>query len=169
MVPFSETANSKEELVELAKKGFQDFTNRIISKNDFCMFFGFTHGEAITKYYKGNYGQLLLDAGFNSGSEAYFSGGINAWINLKAGKYIFPPIQNESRKITKLLDPPLQTIFYGAPGTGKSHKVKEVTDTLPPSDVFRTTFHPITSSDPCIHFDPQPRMCGEVMSWSSST
>lgn len=51
MVPFRETANSKEELVELAKKGFQDFTNRIISKNDFCMFFGFTHGEAITKYY----------------------------------------------------------------------------------------------------------------------
>lgn len=37
---------------------------------------------------------------------------------------------------------PLQTIFYGAPGTGKSHKVKEVTDTLPKSDVFRTTFHP---------------------------
>lgn len=39
-------------------------------------------------------------------------------------------------------DLPLQTIFYGAPGTGKSHKVKEVTDTLPKSDVFRTTFHP---------------------------
>ena len=36
----------------------------------------------------------------------------------------------------------LQQIFYGAPGTGKSHKVKEVTDTLPKSDVFRTTFHP---------------------------
>lgn len=37
---------------------------------------------------------------------------------------------------------PLQQIFYGAPGTGKSHKVKEVTDTLPKSDAFRTTFHP---------------------------
>lgn len=36
----------------------------------------------------------------------------------------------------------LQQIFYGAPGTGKSHKVKEVTETLPKSDVFRTTFHP---------------------------
>lgn len=35
-----------------------------------------------------------------------------------------------------------QMIFYGAPGTGKSHKVKEVTDELPKSDVFRTTFHP---------------------------
>lgn len=39
-------------------------------------------------------------------------------------------------------DSPLQQIFYGAPSTGKSHKVKEVTDTLPKSDVFRTTFHP---------------------------
>ena len=37
---------------------------------------------------------------------------------------------------------PLQQIFYGVPGTGKSQKVKEVSDTLPPSDVFRTTFHP---------------------------
>ena len=82
----------------MAKKGFQDYTNRIISKNDFCMFFGFTHGEAITKYYKNNYGQLLLDAGFNSGSEAYFSGGINAWLNLRAGKYTFPPIQNEIKE-----------------------------------------------------------------------
>ena len=46
------------------------------------------------------------------------------------------------KKISVDDDLPLQTIFYGAPGTGKSHKVKEVTDTLPKSDVFRTTFHP---------------------------
>lgn len=36
----------------------------------------------------------------------------------------------------------LQQIFYGAPGTGKSHKVKEVTDSIPSEFVFRTTFHP---------------------------
>ena len=41
-----------------------------------------------------------------------------------------------------LQNAPHQQIFYGAPGTGKSHKVKEVTDELPKSDVFRTTFHP---------------------------
>lgn len=39
-------------------------------------------------------------------------------------------------------DFPLQQIFYGAPGTGKSHKVKEVTDTIAKEFVFRTTFHP---------------------------
>lgn len=37
---------------------------------------------------------------------------------------------------------PLQQIFYGAPGTGKSHKVKEVTDSIAKEFVFRTTFHP---------------------------
>lgn len=34
---------------------------------------------------------------------------------------------------------PLQQIFYGAPGTGKSHKVKELTGK---DNVVRTTFHP---------------------------
>ena len=37
---------------------------------------------------------------------------------------------------------PFQQIFYGAPGTGKSHSVCEVTKNLPKEDVFRITFHP---------------------------
>lgn len=38
---------------------------------------------------------------------------------------------------------PLQTIFYGAPGTGKSHKVKsEKLAGVPEENIFRTTFHP---------------------------
>ena len=36
---------------------------------------------------------------------------------------------------------PLQQIFYGAPGTGKSHTIKEHTEG---QDVIRTTFHPDT-------------------------
>ena len=46
---------------------------------------------------------------------------------------------------------PLQQIFYGAPGTGKSHEVKKQTGELLDSgeerdlpNVFRTTFHPDT-------------------------
>lgn len=35
---------------------------------------------------------------------------------------------------------PLQQIYYGAPGTGKSHKIKEQEGNF--SDVIRTTFHP---------------------------
>ena len=37
---------------------------------------------------------------------------------------------------------PLQQIFYGAPGTGKSHKVNKEIQNTPNALVFRTTFHP---------------------------
>lgn len=136
MVPFKETIQSKEKLIEACHKGYQDYQDRKISKNDFCMYFGFIHGEAITKYYEGQYGQLLLDGGFNSGSEAYFSGGINAWKNLRDGKYEFPP-QKTSAPATS--SPSLQKIYFGNPGSGKSYKVE--TDTRG-KKVFRTTFHP---------------------------
>ena len=36
----------------------------------------------------------------------------------------------------------LQCIFYGAPGTGKSHTINETTEKQPKENVFRTTFHP---------------------------
>lgn len=136
MVPFKETIQSKEELIEACHKGYQDYQDRKISKNDFCMYFGFIHGEAITKYYEGQYGQLLLDGGFNSGSEAYFSGGINAWKNLRDGKYVFPPLKTSAPETST---PSLQKIYFGNPGSGKSYKVE--TDTRG-KKVFRTTFHP---------------------------
>ena len=143
MTPFIETIHSKEGLIEACKKGFEDYQSKRISKNDFCMFFGFTHGEAITKYYAGNYAQLLLDGGFNSGSEAYFSGGINAWKNLNNGTYTFPPLREALSDIPKEHTSPLQTIYFGSPGTGKSHKVKTfVLKGVPEYQIFRTTFHP---------------------------
>ena len=40
-----------------------------------------------------------------------------------------------------ILAQPLQQIFYGAPGTGKSHTINEMTKG---EDVIRTTFHPDT-------------------------
>lgn len=44
---------------------------------------------------------------------------------------------NSDDKISKNL------IYYGAPGTGKSHKIKETTDAIEKEGrVFRTTFHP---------------------------
>ena len=49
----------------------------------------------------------------------------------------------ESNKLESSKDDlSLQQIFYGAPGTGKSHSVCEVTKNLPKEDVFRITFHP---------------------------
>lgn len=40
------------------------------------------------------------------------------------------------------LNEPNQVIYFGAPGTGKSHTVKGYTKNLPEGNVFRTTFHP---------------------------
>lgn len=147
MVPFKETINTKQELIEACKKGFEAYSNKRISKNDFCMFFGFTHGKAITTFYEGDYEQLLIDGGFNSGSSAYFSGGINAWKNLRDGKYIFPPfIQDDSKPhddnrlslqhidnkssdyrpfITAIKSKPF-LLLAGISGTGKSRIVREL-------------------------------------------
>lgn len=41
-----------------------------------------------------------------------------------------------------LVSEPNQVIYFGAPGTGKSHTVKAYTKNLPEGNVFRTTFHP---------------------------
>ncbi len=37
-----------------------------------------------------------------------------------------------------------QKIYYGCPGSGKSHHVKEITENVDSNFVFRTTFHPDT-------------------------
>lgn len=139
MVPFIETITTKEELVAAVRKGFIDYEAKKISKNDFCMFFGFTHGEAIHKFYKGNFGQLLIDGGFNSGSEAYFNGGINAWANLRDGKYTFPPyktreLTSEHKDFKHSLYLPYLTairtkpflLLAGISGTGKSRIVRKL-------------------------------------------
>ncbi|MCQ2250266.1 MAG: hypothetical protein MJZ66_04060 [Bacteroidales bacterium] len=48
---------------------------------------------------------------------------------------------NQSKTTTPIQDLPLQLIRYGAPGTGKSHGVKEITE-LYKERTVRTTFHP---------------------------
>lgn len=51
--------------------------------------------------------------------------------------------ENGLEEIEEVIKPiaSLQQIFYGAPGTGKSHTINEVTND---EDVIRTTFHPDT-------------------------
>lgn len=77
-----------------------------------------------------------------------YSAGINAYTHFISNYCLFVKHIARGNKKTTVQNSnqtnqfPLQQIFYGAPGTGKSHKVKEVTETLPKSDVFRTTFHP---------------------------
>ena len=58
----------------------------------------------------------------------------------------FEDVQQSSEGLTKQENQvlPLQQIFYGAPGTGKSYRIKEQLNSLnvPDENVFRTTFHP---------------------------
>ena len=57
----------------------------------------------------------------------------------------------QKSRLSSAQDSPLQQIFYGAPGTGKSHEVKKLTgelldngDEVDLPNVFRMTFHPDT-------------------------
>ena len=44
--------------------------------------------------------------------------------------------------ITTQNNNPLQTIYFGSPGTGKSRQVKDRLKDVPEGQIFRTTFHP---------------------------
>ena len=48
----------------------------------------------------------------------------------------------QMQKAVRDIKIPLQQIFYGAPGTGKSHKIKARLEGVPKENIFRTTFHP---------------------------
>lgn len=71
---------------------------------------------------------------FNSAYNGQFS------MCKEGNEYVLYKI-NQSRKDGKVAGP-LQQIFYGAPGTGKSDTIFERTRNLPKEDVYRTTFHP---------------------------
>ena len=60
------------------------------------------------------------------------------WEFLAADKK-WPLLRNAN--ITKDISS-LQTIYYGTPGSGKSHKVKKLIEGINEDFVFRTTFHP---------------------------
>jgi len=86
----------------------------------------------------------------------YFAGGYSDFHIKKANDGIFDvwitntqtPYDDGKDKHHEIIDDqslPLQQIFYGAPGTGKSHKIKDdenVKEANKKNLVYRTTFHP---------------------------
>lgn len=54
-------------------------------------------------------------------------------------KYI-EPVEKSTNTVS--ISPSRQIIFYGAPGTGKSNKIKRQLENVPKENIFRTTFHP---------------------------
>jgi len=146
--PFKETLVSKEEL-------FADFTKfatrkKELGQNALLAHYGLCHGEAIMRFCEGKVDDLMKHAGIPKTSIAYFQAGLNAWKNLYDGLTEMPEsfifTQNHKNKtMDEFKNHPLQQIFYGAPGTGKSHRIKEIireNGIDEKEQVIRTTFHP---------------------------
>ena len=79
-----------------------------------------------------------------------------------------------TRKLFEGINPPhlpLQQIYYGAPGTGKSHEIEELTQEAEKKGrVFRTTFHPdsdystfVGAYKPTIAQKPVRNVAGDVV------
>ena len=136
--PFKETLNSKEEIIT----DFTEYAQRKkeLGQNALLAYYGFCHGEAISRFFGGNEGELMKSAGIPQTSIAYFQAGIRAWRNLANGATSLPEtIKGEYVPSSKCHC--LQQIFYGAPGTGKSNTIKREVDDQHKM-YFRVTFHP---------------------------
>lgn len=92
---------------------------------------------------------LLNDKAFikhdNEKNQGWRSGAISHYVCFINARSFFRREKNEANLSNNIIKQPLQQIFYGAPGTGKSHKIKDDTDVKAADEknlVFRTTFHP---------------------------
>lgn len=77
----------------------------------------------------------------NANNQGWRSGALSHYVCFINARSFFL----QKKDIVKLSVPtdfPFQQIFYGAPGTGKSHTINEITEQQPKENVFRTTFHP---------------------------
>lgn len=68
-------------------------------------------------------------------------------VKINPKSFCYSVINNKSvdgieKRNVSLAKENLQQIFYGAPGTGKSHRIKKQLEGIPKENIFRTTFHP---------------------------
>ena len=91
---------------------------------------------------------LLNDRAFlehdNDKNQGWRSGAISHYVCFINARSFFLGNTN-TEKYPYTTDKPLQQIFYGAPGTGKSHCIKDDANVKKADEknlVFRTTFHP---------------------------
>ena len=76
---------------------------------------------------------------YNKKGGNQYSNALRFYLRFLKAKEFFSSNKKNNKVFKKTLHPSLQQIFYGAPGTGKSHTIKEQTSG---EDVVRTTFHP---------------------------
>lgn len=73
---------------------------------------------------------------YNKKGGNQYSNALSSYLRFLKARQFFKQEQNYGEVSSTI---PLQQIFYGAPGTGKSHTIKDCTKG---KDVIRTTFHP---------------------------
>lgn len=101
-----------------------------LNGTSYCLYREYTHDlflkfqEAFNEAYKGIFEIVVDTVDYNGAQRKRYS------LYAVGSAKTFTP------------DQPLQQIFYGAPGTGKSHTIKKVTDGVDSKFVIRTTFHP---------------------------
>lgn len=82
---------------------------------------------------------------FNAKGKNQYSTTVSWYQRFLKAKHLFSKQKKTVLSINEYLDLPPQQIFYGAPGTGKSHKIKDDVNVKVADEknfVFRTTFHP---------------------------
>lgn len=80
---------------------------------------------------------------YNETGRRQYSNALDWYVKFLTLRSMFSNIRDMQVKNNQdLSDKPLQQIYYGAPGTGKSHTINEVTKGVSSDFVFRTTFHP---------------------------
>ena len=67
---------------------------------------------------------------------------ISTLVKSSFNEIVFDDNMLNDTSVSTKVEHRLQQIYYGAPGTGKSHTIKDTTDAEPKENVFRTTFHP---------------------------
>ena len=76
---------------------------------------------------------------YNEKGKNQYSNAVAFYLCFLNAKRLFSGTQNTSVERMKIAEVSLQQIYYGAPGTGKSHIINELTKG---ESVIRTTFHP---------------------------
>ena len=92
-----------------------------------------------------NYSEVLSITTLNKDEEKYTVNLLPNYKQVLKEKYTMTKKEYFDLFSTTSIDSsnlPLQQIFYGAPGTGKSHKVNKEIQNTANALVFRTTFHP---------------------------
>ena len=127
-----------EELAKILKSQYENAPDK--EKVLSIHMFGLRYGEHILSGNGVTISQIIRLSGLPDSYTVEVNKGVNIYRAIKENKYGVM-FGDDAPKSAQSIHQTLQQIFYGAPGTGKSHRIEEDTEG---QSVIRTTFHPDT-------------------------